>query len=131
MIIEQAIYRGTNSPVLQARSPGFAEAWLPQAGALCCGFGERPAGVSCPLAIFARPFGRRQGAVVRAADQADGSLAFHLLVLPSKLYADLGGDPFLICEKIPGAFSGSSELSSVEWTTGPPPPRSVDQVRRI
>ena len=70
-MIEQAIY-GTESPggyQFLARSPGFTEDWLAEAQRLCTGFGERPAGVACPLAVFARPLGSRHVAVVQVADQ--------------------------------------------------------------
>ena len=103
---------------------GFADAWLPEAEVICRGFGERPPGVACPLAIFARPIDRRHVAVVRAADQQGDALAFHLLVLTRRFYLDLGGDLFLVCEKVPATFSTSGEMPTVEWTAGPPPSRT-------
>ena len=74
-----------------ARSPGFPEDWLAEAERLCTGFGERPADIHCPGAVFALPFARKQVAVVQVADQGrddagrPGALAFRLLVLPAGL----------------------------------------------
>src|SRR5262249_48335814 len=84
--IEQAIYgnHGGDGYRFLARSPGFLDDWLPLAQQVCAGFGERPAGVSCPGCVFARPFGKDQVAVVQAADQGTeagrpGALGFRLL----------------------------------------------------
>src|SRR4051794_25809119 len=105
MAIEQAIYGSHGGGVtlgLLARSPGFLDAWLPEAERLCSGFGERPEGVSCPSALFALPLGRGHVAAGQVAAQPRGEgggppgLAFRLLVLPARLYADLGGDPFRV-----------------------------------
>src|SRR5947209_17256490 len=93
--VEQAIYggHGPGGYRFLARSPGFRDEWLPEAERLCTGFGERPAGVACPRAVFAQPFGKEHVAVVQAADQgADdqgrpGTLGFHLVILPANLYA--------------------------------------------
>src|SRR3954466_528377 len=100
--IEQAVYGGHGQGGYRflARSPGFLDDWLPEAERLCTGFGERPAGVSCPGCLSARPFGPGHVAVVKAADQGHddagrpGALGFRLLILPRPLYEDLGGDPF-------------------------------------
>src|SRR5436309_9770301 len=109
ILLEQALYGGHDSGGYRflARSPGFLDDWLPEAERLCIGFGERPAGVSCPAAVFARPLGPRHVAVVQVADQGrddagrPGALGFHLLVLPRALYADLGGDPFFVADHFP------------------------------
>lgn len=129
MPIEQALYDPTGG--LLARSPGFADAWLLDVENLVRGFGERPAGAACPLAVFARPFGRRLVAVVRVAERGQEALAFHFLILPARLYLDLTGDPFLLCDAFPADWSARGELPSLEWTAGPPPRRTVDEVRRV
>jgi hypothetical protein len=139
MLIEQAIYGGQDAGGYRflARSSGFLDDWLSEAQRLCTGFGDRPAGVTCPLAVFARPFGSRHVAVVQAADQGrddagrPGALAFRLLVLPSALYADLGGDPFLAAAAFPPAWEARGELPALSWSAGPPPKRTVADLRRV
>src|SRR5205807_3745604 len=60
-----------------------------------------------------------------------GALAFRLLVLPARLYADLGGDLFWISDHLPPPWQARGELESLSWTAGPPPGRTVDQLRRV
>jgi hypothetical protein len=138
-VIEQALYGSAGSTGYQflARSAGFAEEWLAEAQRLCTGFGERPAGVACPHCIFARPFHSKHVAVVQVADQGTddagrpGALAFRLLVLPAALYRDLGGDPFWIAEQFPPPWHARGALPVLEWTGGPPPARTVAQLRHV
>src|SRR5258708_12192153 len=61
VVIEQAIYGAQDAGGYRflARSPGFLDAWLPEAERLCTRFGERPSGVACPACVFAQPFGPR------------------------------------------------------------------------
>jgi hypothetical protein len=139
MAIEQAIYGGQDAGGYRflARSAGFPDEWLPLAEQLCTRFGERPAGVSCPECVFARPFGPRHVAVVQVADQGrddagrPGALGFRLLVVPQRLYSDLGGDPFLIAEAFPPPWEARGELSALEWAGGAPPKRTVEQIQRV
>jgi hypothetical protein len=139
MRIEQAVYgcQDAGGYRFLARSPGFAEAWLPAAERLCTGFGERPAGVACPLAVFAQPLDAKHVAVIQVADQGrddanrPGAMAFRLLVVARTLYADLGGDPFRIAEAFPPAWAARGELPALEWMSGPMPRRTVEEVRRI
>lgn len=131
-MIECAIYGGQGGGGYRflARSPGFHDDWVAEAERLCTGFGDRPAGVACPWAIFARPFARRYVAIVQVADQgADdtgrpGALGFYLLVLPRSLYRDLGGDPFFVAEHLPPPWQARGELPSLTWSAGASP-RSV------
>src|SRR5262249_20676329 len=103
--LEQAIYGSLGGYRFLARSPGFLEEWLPEAELFGQGLGNRPAGVACPSAIFARSFGKKHVAVVQVADQgADdtgrpGALGFRLLVISRADYARLEGDPFAIAER--------------------------------
>jgi hypothetical protein len=139
MLIEQAIYGGHDVGGYRflARSPGFVDEWLPLAQQLCTGFGDRPAGVFCPAAVFARQFGARHVAVVQVADQGrddagrPGALAFRLLILPRALYADLGGDPFLVADAFPPSWEVRGDLPVLAWTDGPPSKRTIEQVRRV
>jgi hypothetical protein len=138
-VIEQAIYgsQGGAGYRFLARSPGFREEWLGEAERLCTGFGERPAGVSCPGCVFARPFGRENLAVVQVADQgADdagrpGALGFRLLVLPRRLYEAIGGDPFFIADRLPPPWPARGELPALEWTAGAAPPRTVAALQKV
>src|SRR5262245_44846014 len=138
MLIEQAIYGGHDAGGYRflARSPGFLDAWLAGAERLCTGFGERPAGVVCPAALFVQPLGK-QVAVVQVADQGSddagrpGALAFRLLVLPARLYGDLGGDPFWISDQFPPAWQARGELPALSWTAGPATRRLVSDLRKI
>jgi hypothetical protein len=139
MQIEQAIYGSQDGGGYRflARSGGFLDDWLAEAERLCTGFGERPAGVACPECVFARPLGPRHVAVVQVADQgADdagrpGALGFRLLVLPRALYAGLGGDPFFIAGQFPPEWRARGELPALEWTAGPPAPRTVEELRKV
>lgn len=112
------------------RSVGFAEDWMQSAEELIRGYGERPAGVRCPLAVFAHPFAD-QVAVVQVADQPDGTLAFHFLVLPRSDYEKWGGDPFLLARKLPADWQGRGTLPTHSWPCQPLPSRTVAQVRQV
>jgi hypothetical protein len=137
--IEQAIYGGQDAGGYRflARSPGFRDDWLPAAEQLCTGFGERPAGVACPAAVFARPLDRRHVVIVQVADQGrddagrPGALGFRLLVLPRTLYLDLAGDPFRIADESPPPWQARGELPALTWDAGPPPPRSAEALAKV
>lgn len=139
MHIEQAIYGGHDPGGYRflARSAGFRDDWLPLAEALCTGFGDRPAGATCPFAVFARPFGRDHVAVVQVADQGQddagrpGALAFRLLVVPARLYAGVESDPFLLSDRFPPDWAARGELAVLTWEGGAPPARTVAQLRRV
>jgi hypothetical protein len=138
-VIEQAIYgsRGAGGYQFLARSAGFRDEWVAEAERLCTGFGERPAGIACPEALFARPLDPRHVAVVQVADQGlddagrPGALGFRLLVLSKDFYRDLGGDLFLISDNMRPPWAARGDLPALEWTVGPPPPRTVEELRRV
>lgn len=138
-MIEQALYgnRDAGGYRFLARSPGFQEDWLAEAERLCTGFGERPAGVSCPACVFARPFGPRHVAIVQVADQGTddtgrpGALGFRLLILPSTLYADLEGDLFAIVERFPAPWQAEGAVPALMWTFGPLPRRTVADLHKV
>jgi hypothetical protein len=137
--IEQALYGGHGSGGYRflARSPGFLEEWLGEAERLCAGFGERPTGVACPDAIFARPLGKGHVAVVQVADRgADdagrpGALGFRLLVLPHDAYAYLGGDPFALADRFPPPWAGRGELPTLSCPAEPPSRRTVAEIQSL
>src|SRR5262249_48904441 len=116
--IEQALYGGQAARGYRflARSEGFVDDWLPEAERLCAGFGERPAGVACPAAVFAQPFGKDYVAVVQVADQGiddagrPGALAFHIVVVPRGAYSHGIGDPFLVADRFPPPWSARGYL---------------------
>ncbi len=139
ILIEQALYgfQPARGYRFLARSPGFAEEWLPVAEQLCAGFGERPRGVACPACLFVQPFGKHHIAVVQVADQGTGDggqpsgLAFHFLILARSDYNRLGGDPFLIADKFPAPWTARRELPSLSWAGDLPPPRTLEQIQRV
>jgi len=110
-----------------AQTEGFDNAEAERIAVL---FGARPAGVACPLAHFACPFGRAHVAVVQVADRPDGSLAFRFLVLNAELYSFLG-DPFAIADRYPPDWNARGALPSLEWPPEPLPPRTVEQVQEV
>jgi hypothetical protein len=137
--VEQALYGAFDGGGYRfaARSPGFRDEWLPEAEQLCAGFGERPAGVSCPAAIFAQPLGRRHVAIVQVADQGvddagrPGALGFHLLILPKAAYQAFGGDPFQLADRQPPPWHSRGDLPGLAWPAEPLPHRTVEQTRRV
>ena len=137
--IEQALYGGQGEGGYRflARSPGVPDDWLPEAQRLCAGFGERPAGVSCPSAVFAQPLTRDRVAVVQVADQpgADdagrpGVLGFRLLILPADGYARLGGDPFALADRFPPDWEARGELPALA-VPAEAPRRTLAEVRDV
>ncbi len=139
IFIEHAVYAGHGAGGYRflARSPGFLDEWLPEAERLCTGFGERPAGVKCPAAVFARPLGKKHVAVVQAADLgADdagrpGALGFRLLVLPQDAYAFLGADPFALAERFPPSWEANGELPALACPAEPPARRTVADIQGL
>jgi hypothetical protein len=137
--LEQALYGSQSAGGYQflGRSPGFMDAWLPEAQRICTGFGERPAGVACPECLFVQPFGRRHVAVVQVADQGvddlgrPGALAFRLLLLASQDYQALGGDPFQIADRFPPSWQSRGELPVLCWPAEPLPRRTVLEIQTI
>lgn len=138
-MIEQALYgsRDARGYRFLARSPGFRDEWLQEAERLCIGFGERPAGVHCPRCAFAQPFGSRHVAIVEVTDRGEddagrpGTLLFRILIIPRVLYGELGNDPFWLLERIEPLDATPSDLPSLTWAHGPPPPRTVAGLRKL
>jgi len=138
IVAEQALFRREHEqrPQLRARSPGFADDWLPDAERLIDGFGQRSGGVTCPLAIFALPLNDTHVALVRAADQEVGAggwpvLAFHFAAVAREDYDKHLGDPFAALERVPAAWSSQGELPALSWPAQPLPPRTVTQVQNV
>src|SRR5262249_48794917 len=137
--VEQGLYGAFDGGGYRfvARSPGFREEWISEAERICAGFGERPAGVACPAAVFAQPLGRHHVAIVQAADQGmddagrPGALGFHFLVLSRDHYRAYGGDPFQLAERQPPPWHIRGDLPALAWPAESLPPRTVDQTRRV
>jgi hypothetical protein len=130
-VIEQALVDRTPAgPDVVARSPGFAEDWLPELLRLCTAFGAPPPGTYLPPCVFAQPLGRRHVAVVQAVAAGDPpALRFHCLALPRTLY-ELLGDPFAVAEQFPPPWGARVALPTLAWLEGLPP-RTVAQVQRV
>jgi hypothetical protein len=118
------------------QSAEFQDEWRPLLEDMCRRFGDRPAGVRCPLAIFAQPLGAKHVVVAQAADQGTESdqpphaLGFHFLVFKQAEYADLGGDPFTLAAAVPVNWRQRSVLPSLALTP-PPLQRSVAMVCEV
>ncbi|MDB5306453.1 MAG: hypothetical protein JWO38_655 [Gemmataceae bacterium] len=112
-----------------AHSDGFD---VPEAERIVVLFGPRPAGVACPLAHFACPFGRNHVAVVQVAERpGSGSpLAFRFLVLGRDLYRHLG-DPFAIADRYPPDWAAGGPLPALAWPLETLPKRTVDVVQAV
>lgn len=91
-------------------------------------FGQRMPGVSCPLAHFACPFGKRHIAVVRVEDRPGPGdiLGFRFLILARDLYRHLG-NPFAISDRYPPDWT-TGALSALTWPSQPLPERSLEQL---
>ncbi|MBA2226869.1 MAG: hypothetical protein WHU94_03750 [Thermogemmata sp.] len=128
--IEQAYLLADSRGVrVAAASPGFDTA---EGERLAVLFGERPAGVACPLAHFACPFGKHHVCVVRVADVpgAGERLGFHFLVLHRQLYRHLG-DPFAIADRFPSDWSLRGSLPTLAWPAEPLAERTLEQLDAI
>jgi hypothetical protein len=133
---EQALYhrRDDEPPALQARSAGFTDAWCTEADRIVAGFGLRPGGIACPLAVFALPFTDRQVAVARAMDRTHGAarvLAFHFLVMDQAAYQQFAGDPFVLAQNLPADWQARGDMPAITWPAEPLPPRTVAQVQAV
>jgi hypothetical protein len=93
---------GTQDIRWLGESAELLEDWRPILEDLCRRFGERPAGVRCPAAVFAQPLGKTHVIIGQAADlggdgdQPPHALGFHFLLVPEAVYRWQGGDPFAL-----------------------------------
>ncbi len=134
--IERALYRRDRdeAPRLVARSPGVAEELLEPLVEALTGFGERPAGIACPGAIFAQPLGVAHVAVVHVADGNPGpsgwaSLVYSVMMLAAGDYDLLGGDPFTLVLRFPQI--NDAPLDALSLPAKPLVVRGIDQIRDI
>jgi hypothetical protein len=139
VVIEQALCSRSPKDGFQVlgRSAGFAEDWSAEAERICTGFGERPATIACPAAVFAAPFGAKGVAVVQVADQDSDAeegpvgLVFRLLVLPRKQYARRIADPFALADHFPPLPDRRGELPTLRWRDEFLPPRRLADVQAV
>jgi hypothetical protein len=110
-----------------AQSPDFDTAEAERVAVL---FGERPAGVACPKADFACPFGKAHVAVVRVEDLPSGVLGFRFLLLARELYKHLG-DPFAISERYEVNWAATGPLEDLAWPKAVLPERTLEQLDAI
>lgn len=130
--IEQALFGAEATRIVPlAFSPGFREEWKQPAEEMINGYGERPANMPCPLAVFAQPFAGDQVAVVQVADQAANVLAFHFLVMPRLDYERYLGDPFHLAQKLPADWQRRGPLPTHAWPRAPLPGRTIQEVREV
>jgi hypothetical protein len=102
----------------------------PEAERIAVLFGARPAGVACPLAHFACPFGAAHAAVVRVEDRPGGWLGFRFLVLARELYDHLG-DPFAVSDRYPPDWTAAGRVGDLAWPMEVLPERTVEQLDEI
>ena len=135
--LEQALYHRPDrqAPALTARSPGFQDAWRPDAEALVYGFGDRPGLTRCPLAVFAKPIGARHVAIVRVADHNAGGgptgLRFHFLIVERKIYEAWICDPFILADKLEPTWDAQDSLPKMLIPEEAFAPRAVGQVQTV
>lgn len=125
--IQQAILHADIRGVrVVARSDEFD---TPEAERIAVLFGRRPAGVACPLAHFACPFGKSHVAIVRAEDRSGPGevLACRFLVLSRELYHHLG-DPFAVSDRYPPDWSAAGMLPLLSWPAEPLPERTIEDL---
>jgi hypothetical protein len=127
--IAQALFEG---PVIRTRSANFADEWLAEAQRLINAFGSPPAGVACPDALFALPFGPSHVVVGQVAGPpAFSTLRFRLLIVGRELYGYLH-DPFRIAEQFPPTWDARGELPALEWPAeSGPTRRTIAQLTEV
>lgn len=133
--LEQALYQRPDhgEPRLLARSPGFADAWLPDAEHLILGFGARRNALRCPLSIFGKPLNKKQIALVRVKDENPSfptGLRFHILVVSRKDYEACVRDPFILASKVEPTWHGNL-LPSLTIAEEMFQPRTIAQVQAV
>lgn len=138
IIIEQALfYRSDRElPRLVAASPGFRQDWLAEAEELVLGFGDRPPGVRCPLAVFAYPMGADSVTIVRVVDRTEAGTEklgadFLFQVVSRKNYGKFFGDPFQLAQQLPSTWQCHDGMSACRIPSEPLPPRTVEQVCQV
>jgi hypothetical protein len=133
IFIERALYRRERSdrPRLLARSLGVTDAILVALPDLLIAFGERPFGVPCPGAIFARPVEETHVAIVQVDDVAEASLQYSVMVLTRLDYEALGGDPVELALRVPAAAMVKRELDAITLPAEPLAKRGIEQVRAV
>jgi len=138
--VAQALFRREHeqAPTLVARSPDFADDWLPEAERLIRGFGDRQPGLACPLAVFAQPLPGRLVAIVQAADLEPGTsgwpaMAFRLFIVPKRVYESFLADPFDFADRYPfdRSMLAAPSLPTLDMNVESPRRRTVGEVQTV
>jgi len=145
--LEQILFRRDRGepPQLLARSPGFPDELIATLADILVAFGDRPAGTSCPGAIFAQPLGDKHVAVIHVRDTSAGpdgwaGLRFQALALERNHYEGFGGDPFALARAVPGFWpvvdsplveTDPPRLDAVRLPAKPLAVRDLDRVRAV
>ena len=132
IVIEQARFRrlDNGAPTVQARSPGFADAWLPHTESILVKFGIRVPGLLTQPAPFAQPLGDSHVCAVRVVE-VSGGLDYHVLVCRRGDYETNLGDPFTLARQFPADGAQSSSLPAVTLPAQALVPRTVSQVQSV
>lgn len=107
------------------QSADFQDDWRPVLENIARRFGERPAGVRCPGAVFAQPMDKKLVVVAQVADlggevdRPPSALGFHLVIVSEAVYHGLGGDPFVIAASCPVNWHQRGALPSVTLLAQP------------
>ncbi len=136
IVVEQALFvrPDNDEPRLAARSPGFLDGWQQRAEELVVGFGDRPANVKCPQAVFVQSLGRRLVAVVQVRDfeiEGRAGLGFFMLIFPRKQYVNFLGDPFELVERLPADWQAAVTLPTRSLPVHATSQRTVSDVQRV
>jgi hypothetical protein len=132
IVIEQGRSRRVDngSPAVQARSSGFADAWLPPTESILVKFGIRIPGLLAQPAIFAQPLGDSHVCAVRVAEDSEG-LNYHVLVCRRGDYEANLGDPFTLARQFSADGAQSTSLPAVTLPVQAVLPRTVSQVQGV
>jgi hypothetical protein len=131
--VEHALFNRRDDEVatLEARSPGFLDAWRGEAERIVVGFGPRSGAFPAAGVVFALPLTSGQVAVVRVAGREDGALMFHFLAMARPAYERYAGDPFAVARLLPATWEARGELPQLAWPDSPLPARTVTEVREV
>jgi hypothetical protein len=134
--IERALFTRDRSepPKLIARTGGIAEHHFARLSSIITGFGDRPAGVACPGAMFAQPIDVGHVAVIRVRDTGPGptgwaGLSFDALIATASDYAGLGGNPFALSNAAGPTFADAPQPFILPAV--PLAPRSLNDVQAV
>lgn len=122
------------------KSAGLRDADMRKIHGIICGLelARCPAQTECPVGLLAQPLGSQHVVVARfrpasspGAGASPATWLIHVLVIPAGMYQEYGADPFFLAENQPAIWDCSGDLPVLDLTFGPPPHRTVRQIRAI